>query len=66
MDSGRLAAPGLSVASERLWLTTIRQRMLGSVALGVAAMLLIGLFACTAPLLRALRIVPTVAMRAEP
>jgi putative ABC transport system permease protein len=33
---------------------------------GVIAMLLIGLLACTAPLLRALRISPTVAMRAEP
>jgi diguanylate cyclase (GGDEF)-like protein/PAS domain S-box-containing protein len=30
----------MSVASERLWLTSIRQRMLGSVALGVAAALL--------------------------
>lgn len=32
---------------------------------GVIAMLLIGLLACTAPLLRALRIVPTLAMRAD-
>lgn len=33
---------------------------------GVTAMLLVGLAACTAPLLRALRIMPTEAMRAEP
>lgn len=36
-----------------------------ALAPGVAAMLLIGLIACTAPLLRALRIMPTVAMRTE-
>lgn len=36
-----------------------------ALAPGVTAMLLVGLLACTAPLLRALRIVPTVAMRSE-
>jgi ABC-type lipoprotein release transport system permease subunit len=32
---------------------------------GVGVMLLVGLLACTAPLLRALRIEPTEAMRSE-
>lgn len=36
-----------------------------ALAPGVAAMLLVGLLACTAPLLRALRIMPTEAMRSE-
>jgi predicted permease len=43
--------------------TTTEDVFLVAVAPGVAAMLLVGILACTAPLLRALRITPTEAMR---
>jgi hypothetical protein len=43
--------------------TTTQDVFLVAVAPGVAAMLLVGILACTAPLLRALRITPTEAMR---
>jgi putative ABC transport system permease protein len=46
--------------------TTAPSAVVVALVPGVTAMLLIGLLACTAPLLRALRIMPTEAMRAEP